>query len=176
VALAVWEAVSGADEETLLAAVERAEAAHLVTASTRGDAMRFTYALIHDVLYEHVPVLRRRRLHRQVAEALIALPAPDPDAVAYHFQRAGDERAAAWLVRTGERAEDATTDHPPAGLTAREVEVLRLVAAGLTNAEIAERLFLSPNTVKVHVANVFAKLDVNTRAAATESARQHGIA
>jgi DNA-binding CsgD family transcriptional regulator len=64
----------------------------------------------------------------------------------------------------------------PAGLTAREVEVLRLVAAGLSNGEIAERLFLSPNTVKVHVANVFAKLDVNTRAAATESARQHRIA
>ena len=37
--------------------------------------------------------------HRQVAEALIALPAPDPDAVAYHLQQAGDERAAAWLVR-----------------------------------------------------------------------------
>ena len=59
------------------------------------------------MLYERVPALRRRRLHRQVGEALAALPAPDPDAVAYHFQQAGDERAAAWLVRAGERAEDA---------------------------------------------------------------------
>jgi hypothetical protein len=50
-------------------------------------------------LYEHVPALRRWRLHRQVAEALTELPAPDPDAVAYHFQQAGDERAAIWLVR-----------------------------------------------------------------------------
>src|SRR5215212_10694510 len=107
VPLAVWGAVAGTDEEILLAAAERAEAAHLVTASARGDGIRFTHALIRDVLYEDVPALRRGRIHRQVAEALIALPAPDPDAVAYHLQRAGDERAAAWLVRAGERAEDA---------------------------------------------------------------------
>ena len=64
----------------------------------------------------------------------------------------------------------------PAGLTAREVEVLRLVAAGLSNAEIAERLFLSPNTVKVHVAHILAKIGVHNRAAATEFALRHGIA
>jgi DNA-binding CsgD family transcriptional regulator len=107
VPLSVWQAVTQVDEETLLTAAERAEAAHLVTASARDDAIRFAHALIRDVLYEHVSALRRRRLHRQVAEALIALPAPDPDAVAYHFQQAGDDRAAVWLVRAAERAEDA---------------------------------------------------------------------
>lgn len=107
VPLAVWQAVTRASEETLLAAVERAEAAHLVTASARADALRFSHALIHDVLYEHVPGLRRLRLHLKVAEALIEQPVPDPDAVAYHFQRAGDGRAAEWLVRAAERAEDA---------------------------------------------------------------------
>ena len=78
VPLAVWGAVARADEETLLAAAERAEAAHLVTASARGDGIRFTHALIRDVLYEDVPALRRRRIHRQVAEALIALPVAGP--------------------------------------------------------------------------------------------------
>jgi DNA-binding NarL/FixJ family response regulator len=107
VPLAVWQAVTQGDEETLLDAAERAEAAHLVTASTRDDAIRFTHALIHDVLYENVPALRRRGIHRRVGEALAALPTPDPDAVAYHFQKAGDTRAATWLVRAGERAEDA---------------------------------------------------------------------
>lgn len=106
VPLKVWEAVTQADEEVLLTTAERAEAAHLVTAWTTGDGLRFTHALIRDVLYEHVPALRRRRIHRRVGEALIALPGPDPDAVASHFQRAGDERAAEWLVRAGERAED----------------------------------------------------------------------
>ncbi len=107
VPLAVWEGVTRADDETLLAAAERAEAAHLVTASTRGDSIRFTHALIRDVLYEDVPALRRRRIHQQVAETFAAGPSPDPDAVAFHFQRAGDERAAGWLVRAAERAEDA---------------------------------------------------------------------
>jgi DNA-binding NarL/FixJ family response regulator len=63
----------------------------------------------------------------------------------------------------------------PAGLSAREVEVLRLVAAGLSNAAIAERLFLSPGTVKIHVGNIFAKLGVTNRAAATRYAADHGL-
>ena len=84
------------------------------------------------------------------------------------------ERIEARLAPSGEAA--GARMGFPAGLTAREVEVLRLVAAGLSNREIAERLFLSPRTVKAHVANIFAKLGVHTRAAATESARQHHIA
>src|SRR5215210_8731446 len=51
--------------------------------------------------------LRRGRIHQQVAEVLAASSSPDPDAVASHFERAGDDRAAAWLVRAAERAEDA---------------------------------------------------------------------
>jgi len=107
VSLAVWEAVTQVDEEILAGLAERTEAAHLVAAWADGAGIRFTHALIRAVLYESVPTPRRRRLHRQVGDALAALPAPDPDAVAYHFQRAGDERAAAWLVRAGERAQDA---------------------------------------------------------------------
>lgn len=107
VPLAVWQAVTGTDEEALLTVAEQAEAAHLVAASPRADGIRFSHALIRDVLYDHVSALRRRRLHRRVAEALGALPSPDPDAVASHFQHAGDARAATWLVRAAERAEDA---------------------------------------------------------------------
>jgi ATP/maltotriose-dependent transcriptional regulator MalT len=107
VPLAVWGAVAPSDEETLLAVAERAEVAHLVAAWPTGQGVRFTHALIRDVLVEHVSALRRGRLHRQVAEVLAAAPSPDPDAVASHFQRAGDDRAAAWLVRAAERAEDA---------------------------------------------------------------------
>src|SRR5262249_40566648 len=66
------------------------------------------------------------------------------------------EQIAAGLAQDGDSA--GARMALPAGLTAREAEVLRLVAAGLSNAAIAERLFLSPNTVKVHVANIFAKL------------------
>jgi DNA-binding CsgD family transcriptional regulator len=63
-----------------------------------------------------------------------------------------------------------------AGLTPREIDVLRLVATGLSNGEIAEQLYLSPNTVKVHVARILAKVGVRNRAAATEFALRNGIA
>jgi DNA-binding NarL/FixJ family response regulator len=55
----------------------------------------------------------------------------------------------------------------PAGLTPREVEVLRLVAAGGSNREIAAELVLSEKTVARHVANIFLKIGVSSRAAAT---------
>ena len=64
---------------------------------------------------------------------------------------------------------------PPAGLSTREVEVLRLVAAGLTNRAIADALTISERTVDRHVSNIFTKLDVSTRAAATAFAYEHDL-
>jgi len=61
------------------------------------------------------------------------------------------------------------------GLTQREMEVLRLVAAGRTNRAIAAELFLSEKTVSRHLSNIFAKLDVPSRAAATVYAYEHGL-
>ncbi|HUG14944.1 MAG TPA: AAA family ATPase [Thermomicrobiales bacterium] len=63
----------------------------------------------------------------------------------------------------------------PAGLTEREVEVLRLVAQGLTDAEVAERLFISPRTVGQHLRSVYNKLRVNSRTAAAIAARDLGL-
>jgi DNA-binding CsgD family transcriptional regulator/tetratricopeptide (TPR) repeat protein len=63
----------------------------------------------------------------------------------------------------------------PHGLTVRELEVLRLVAAGRTNKSIAAELVLSERTVERHVSNIFAKLDVSSRAAATAFAYEHKV-
>jgi predicted ATPase/DNA-binding CsgD family transcriptional regulator len=63
----------------------------------------------------------------------------------------------------------------PAGLTAREVEVLRLVARGLTNPQIAEKLVISPQTVHAHLRSMYSKLGVTTRSAATRFAVEHQI-
>jgi HD-GYP domain-containing protein (c-di-GMP phosphodiesterase class II) len=63
----------------------------------------------------------------------------------------------------------------PAGLTTREVEVLRLLARGLSNREIAARLTLSPKTVGSHVERIYAKTDVNNRATAGLFALRHGL-
>ena len=63
----------------------------------------------------------------------------------------------------------------PFGLSPREVEVLRLVATGITNKAIAGELFLSEKTVARHVSNIFSKLGVSSRAAATSCAYQHDL-
>jgi DNA-binding NarL/FixJ family response regulator len=58
----------------------------------------------------------------------------------------------------------------PAGLTAREVEVLRLVAQGLTDNQVAEMLIISPRTVNWHLSSIYSKLQVSSRSAATRFA------
>jgi DNA-binding NarL/FixJ family response regulator len=60
-------------------------------------------------------------------------------------------------------------------LTAREVEVLRLVAAGKSNRAIAAELVISEKTVARHVSNIFTKLGLSSRSAATAYAYQHGL-
>jgi DNA-binding CsgD family transcriptional regulator len=64
----------------------------------------------------------------------------------------------------------------PAGLTTREVEVLRLVAAGMTDARIAETLILSPRTVNTHLRSIYAKLGISSRSAATRFAIEQHLA
>jgi len=61
----------------------------------------------------------------------------------------------------------------PVGLTAREVEVLLLVAQGLTDAQVAEQLVISPRTVNTHLTSIYNKLGVDSRAAATRFAVEH---
>jgi DNA-binding CsgD family transcriptional regulator len=68
----------------------------------------------------------------------------------------------------------ATRSHP-LGLTRREREVLELICAGHTNAEIAAKLFISPKTVDHHVSSVLAKLDAPTREVAATHAAQLGL-
>jgi len=63
----------------------------------------------------------------------------------------------------------------PAGLSTREVEVLRLIAEGLTNTQIAEQLVISPLTVNTHVRSIYNKLEVSSRSAATRFAIKHHL-
>ena len=116
----------------------------------------------------------------------VALPSPRPtldagdlrvvrDWLDAHERRlvpAGDSpgRTGAAAGPPADHRSDARRERHPAGLTAREVEVLRLVAEGLTDRKVAERLFVSPRTVNTHLASIYGKLGVGSRAAATRFA------
>jgi DNA-binding NarL/FixJ family response regulator len=73
------------------------------------------------------------------------------------------------------KALDGDAAAPVGGLTAREIEVLRLVAAGKTNRAVAEDLVISEKTVARHLSNIFDKLGVSSRAAATAYAYEHDL-
>ena len=83
-----------------------------------------------------------------------------------------DRHEAGLTVPRGPRAR---TRGNPAGLTSRELEVLALLAEGLTNAQVAERLFVSPKTVDHHVSAVLRKLGETNRSAAVAAARRAGM-
>jgi DNA-binding NarL/FixJ family response regulator len=93
------------------------------------------------------------------------------DAARWAFQELG---AAPDVARVDALSRRVSTQ-AAGGLTARELEVLRLVAAGKTNRTIATDLFLSEKTVARHVSNIFAKLRVSSRAAATAHAYEHDL-
>ncbi|MEA2700413.1 MAG: hypothetical protein QOI66_4684 [Myxococcales bacterium] len=83
------------------------------------------------------------------------------------------EAVAAILGAAGHRV--ARRREGPAGLTLREVEILKLVARGLSNKEIAKTLFISAKTVANHIEHIYSKIDTSSRAAAGLFAMQHGL-
>ena len=88
----------------------------------------------------------------------------------------GPEQAIDYALRQPETPEETVAPRAyPAGLSAREAEVLRLVAAGLTNAEVAGRLFLSSRTVEWYLSSIYRKLGLHSRTEATRFAVEHGL-
>jgi HD-GYP domain-containing protein (c-di-GMP phosphodiesterase class II) len=135
----------------------------LTTAAlSRGDRILATADVLAALTAErpHRPAFAEDEAARMLeAEAARGL---DADAVACVLAAAG-QRAAPSPARW------------PADLTDREVEVLRLIARGRSNREVAERLFISGKTVGRHVENLYAKIGVSSRAAAALFAMEHGL-
>ena len=85
------------------------------------------------------------------------------------------EKPSERLSPTRSQPQVSSTPEHPGGLSPREVEVLGLVAEGLTNAQVAQRLFLSPRTVQRHLNSIYHKLGVSSRTAATRFAIEHSL-
>jgi ATP/maltotriose-dependent transcriptional regulator MalT len=106
----------------------------------------------------------RARAERDEIIGALAELVPDPELASHFRQRALDDAAPA-----PERTES------PNELSGRELEVLGLVAQGMTNAAIAEQLYISPSTVKRHLESIYSKLGVDTRTAAAAYAFERGL-
>jgi DNA-binding NarL/FixJ family response regulator len=128
-----------------------------------------------------IPVLPHHAQHRRVLAETRAALADHIFSAAWEVGQAlppdtavaeARELAAAVRQETTAAAREPKTIH---GLSLRELEVLRLLVAGRSNAEIAERLFISRRTVTTHVSHIFAKLGVATRAEAIAFAHRHGL-
>lgn len=105
VPLKIWQDAGGLDEAQLDEAIRAAMRFNLLDESNDPGSVHFTHSLIREALYHEVSVPQRRSLHRAIGEARASCMPDNPDAIAWHFQQAQDERAAEWLTRAGERAQ-----------------------------------------------------------------------
>jgi len=172
-AAGVGDSPSGCSELTelrmdaLLGRLEPAQwdAARAHAEATGQDAVRamidYDESLAHSLAGDGRPDHTRSRALLDAAEA--------------GFRRLG---LAAWAARCGrDRAgSNAPRRANPAGLTPREIDVLRLLAHGCTTAEVAAQLVLSPGTVERHITHIYTKIGARGRADATAFALQHGLA
>jgi non-specific serine/threonine protein kinase len=154
---------------------ESARAAHLWGAATA----------LRDVLGAPVPPPDRARVEAEAAAARHRLGEEGFAAALATGRMLTPDEAAAEASAVGgpsrigtsgaDVAPDDADEEAAMGLTAREAEVLRLIAEGRSNAEIAESLFISPRTASTHVGRILQKLGVTSRAAAASYALRHGL-
>ena len=134
-------------------------------------------AAASDALHEAVRLWQELDVRYEVATARTVLAQSLRDAGDEHGARESFAAARSLFDQIGVRLGTTTTTERslPAGLTDREAEVLQLVAAGLSNKEMAAALHLSVKTVSRHLSNIFTKIGVTSRAAATAFAFEHQL-
>jgi DNA-binding NarL/FixJ family response regulator len=164
-------------DDDLVAALEEAIGAGLLVdvGNAWSATCAFAHSLVRDAVYDDIPFIRRRRLQQGVAQTLLDRAEPKQTSAPGVHPALGASRR--WHDGVLEPDADAsrTVARPTELLTAREREVLRLIAEGLSDREIARRLVISPHTVHRHVANVRTKLGQPSRAAAVAHAVRQKI-
>ena len=175
VPFAIWAAVGGTDEGTLIGIVAQAATARLMEETPDGTGARFLHALIREALYEGILPSRRRRLHRAAGEALATLPNPDADAVAHHFRVVGDARTTRWLMEAGERARAAFAYTTAVERMREAVALLDQPGDAATAASLCVQIAWILRDVDRHQGLRYAEAAV-TRAAAADDSVLLGVA
>ena len=169
-----------------LARAERPDVAVLDVRMPNLDGVRTCKAIKQEVPDTQVLILSAYEDDRYVfglleagATGYVLKDAPDDEIVAAVRAAGRREPYLTPRIQTKAATRSVGTAAPHKGplgdLTSRELEVLTLMAAGLDNVEIAERLFVSKVTVQNYTSSIYSKLDVNTRAKAILYAMQHGL-
>ncbi len=128
---------------------------------------------IEAAVYTYVP---DRSLHRSQVAAARSQLEEKAFAAAWAEGRTMElEQAIEYALDRSPTPETVAPETYPAGLSAREVEVLRRVAQGMTNAAVAEELFISPRTVNWHLGSVYRKLGFSSRTEATRFAVENDL-
>jgi predicted ATPase/DNA-binding CsgD family transcriptional regulator len=155
-----------------LASVYGAEG-RIVRAARLWGAEETLLEKLEDAVYTYVP---DRALHRrQVAAAGSQLDEAAWIAAWTEGRSMSLEQAVEYALEREPAPEPAAPEPYPAGLSAREADVLRMVATGMTNAEVAEKLFLSSRTVDWHLGSIYRKLGLHSRTEAARFASEHGL-
>lgn len=141
-----------------------------------GNALEIAETVGYARIFDDGPALDRllkqaveRDIHSQYARHLLALFIRMPASEKTIGTSAQKEKGQSALVEPDSRQANSMLVEP---LTERELEVLRLLAGGLTPAAVAGQLYLSPNTLKAHTQNIYSKLDVHSRIEAINKARE----
>lgn len=160
------QAITGRDDAQAL--LEHLETANLFLAplDNRREWYRY-HVLFAEMLRLTLPAGQQGELHRRAAGWCDANG--HPDLAVHHARRAAELAAIAANVRRPAPAAEQPLIEP---LSEREIEVLQLIAAGLANQEIADRLVIAPGTVKRHINNIYGKLQVASRTQAVAVARE----
>jgi len=161
-----------ADEDAIVPAL-RAGARGYLTKDASAEQIEAAIRAVHAGQTYLDPAVQERL----VAAVISQPPSPDPANLAGTGTGTGAGTGTGTGAGTGTGTGTGTGGRkPPAGLPTREAEVLALLASGLSNTEIAQRLYLSHATVKTHINRIFAKTGARDRAQAVRYAYQHGLA
>jgi len=144
------------------------------------DGSGYVKGLKADQLSPAARILAAADRYQAMTQERAHRPALTPEAAAAELRRKAaqgqvDREAAEYVLAAAGHQSRPRPRTQPAGMTDREVEVLRLAATGLTTAQIARRLVISPKTADSHIQHIYAKIGCSTRGAAVLFALRHNL-